>query len=144
MKQSIASALIPNHGQEWLDEVAGQANVTKTPGGLLYKEVTAGSGVATPGKRDSCKLHYRASLYDGTEFDSTHAKGEPVLLTLTSFVTSFCLLTQLCAILQLFAFVDRDGNFDAISECNTQSPQGILKQKCKRIKLASIQSLTNR
>eukprot|EP00668_Euglena_longa_P001989 GGOE01002316.1.p1 GENE.GGOE01002316.1~~GGOE01002316.1.p1 ORF type:complete len:661 (-),score=211.28 GGOE01002316.1:333-2315(-) len=82
----VRGALIPSHGQEWLDEVAGQVNVTKTPGGLLYKEVTAGAGVVSPGKKDECKVHYRASLYDGTEFDSTYVKGEPVLVSPTQMI----------------------------------------------------------
>ena len=45
--------------------------------GLQYKVLTAGTG-ATPGPNDSVKTHYRGTLIDGTEFDSSYKRGQPV------------------------------------------------------------------
>ena len=44
-----------------------------------YKELVAGSG-KSPGLTDKCMCHYAGSLIDGTEFDSSYKRGEPLAL----------------------------------------------------------------
>jgi len=47
-----------------------------TPSGLVYQSIKEGSG-ATPAATDTVKVHYRGTLQDGKEFDSSYKRGEP-------------------------------------------------------------------
>lgn len=51
--------------------------MTVTKSGLQYKVITKGSGGYKPTADDEVKVHYRARLLDGTEFDSTYSRNEP-------------------------------------------------------------------
>jgi FKBP-type peptidyl-prolyl cis-trans isomerase FkpA len=55
---------------------APQAKTTKTASGLEYTELVAGKG-ASPQATDTVKVHYRGTLMDGKEFDSSYARGQP-------------------------------------------------------------------
>lgn len=48
-----------------------------TPSGLRYKIITQGTG-AKPGKGDRVSVHYEGALLDGTVFDSSFQRGEPI------------------------------------------------------------------
>jgi FKBP-type peptidyl-prolyl cis-trans isomerase FkpA len=61
----------------FLDKAAKEPGSIKTPSGLIYTEVEAGSG-ASPTATDTVKVHYRGTLMDGTEFDSSYKSSEPV------------------------------------------------------------------
>lgn len=50
--------------------------VITTASGLQYKVVTEGTG-PLPTAASTVKVHYRGTLIDGTEFDSSHERGEP-------------------------------------------------------------------
>lgn len=47
-----------------------------TSSGMLLRMLVEGSG-AKPGAADVVKVHYRGTLIDGKEFDSSYARGEP-------------------------------------------------------------------
>ncbi|THB78153.1 MAG: peptidylprolyl isomerase [Desulfobulbaceae bacterium] len=49
-----------------------------TPSGLKYVVVEEGSGGATPAKGAMVKAHYTGKLLDGTKFDSSYDRGEPI------------------------------------------------------------------
>lgn len=49
----------------------------KTSTGLEYTEHVAGSG-KTPQQGDTVAVHYKGTLTDGTEFDNSHKRGEPI------------------------------------------------------------------
>ncbi|MBU0680972.1 MAG: FKBP-type peptidyl-prolyl cis-trans isomerase [Proteobacteria bacterium] len=51
--------------------------VQVTASGLQYKVLTAGSG-KTPTATDTVKVHYRGTLINGTEFDSSYQRGNPI------------------------------------------------------------------
>ena len=55
--------------------VAQPASVT-TKSGLVYQSLKEGSG-ASPAATDVVKVHYRGTLADGKEFDSSYKRGEP-------------------------------------------------------------------
>jgi len=61
----------------YLAENAAREGVTVTESGLQYEVVEAGDG-AKPGADDTVEVHYRGTLVDGTEFDSSYARGETV------------------------------------------------------------------
>ena len=47
-----------------------------TSSGLVFKLMKAGSG-AMPAATDTVKVHYRGTLQDGKEFDSSYSRGAP-------------------------------------------------------------------
>ena len=56
--------------------VSAQAPVT-TQTGLVYQSLKDGSG-DSPTATDTVKVHYRGTLPDGREFDSSYKRGEPI------------------------------------------------------------------
>ena len=47
-----------------------------TASGLIYRSLVEGTG-ASPAASDVVKVHYRGTLMDGTEFDSSYARNQP-------------------------------------------------------------------
>ncbi|MEQ6917949.1 FKBP-type peptidyl-prolyl cis-trans isomerase [Halomonas aquatica] len=64
-------------GEAYLAENAEQAGVTVTDSGLQYRELESGDGT-TPEADDKVEVHYEGTLIDGTVFDSSYERGEPV------------------------------------------------------------------
>lgn len=64
-------------GQKFLDENAKREGVTVTESGLQYEVITEGSG-EKPTAASTVKTHYHGTLIDGTVFDSSYDRGEPV------------------------------------------------------------------
>ncbi len=57
--------------------VAAQAAApVTTPSGLIYESLKDGTG-ASPKPTDRVKVHYRGTLTDGKEFDSSYSRGQP-------------------------------------------------------------------
>ena len=66
-------------GQKFLDDNAKQPGVVKLPSGLQYKVIKAGTDTAHPKATDEVKFHYRGTLTNGTEFDNSYKRGEPLV-----------------------------------------------------------------
>ena len=64
-------------GKEFLAANKSKDGVVTLESGLQYKIISAGSG-ATPAVSDVVQVNYRGTLIDGTEFDSSYTRGEPV------------------------------------------------------------------
>jgi len=64
-------------GETFLAEHAKTEGVTVTESGLQYAVITQGEG-AKPTAEDSVTVHYKGTLIDGTEFDSSYSRGEPI------------------------------------------------------------------
>ncbi len=62
--------------QEYLTKMEKEPGASKAESGLIYLETQAGTG-ASPQAADTVKVHYRGTLVDGTEFDSSHKRGQP-------------------------------------------------------------------
>lgn len=76
-KQAAAAAKMEEASGAALAAAAAEAGASKSITGLIYKEVTAGSGDSpTPGS--TVRVHYEGKLVDGTIFDSSIARGEPI------------------------------------------------------------------
>lgn len=63
--------------EAFLEKNAKREGVKTTESGLQYEVITEGSG-ERPDAGDRVKVHYVGTLTDGTEFDSSRARGEPV------------------------------------------------------------------
>ena len=63
-------------GIAFLDSIAKTEGVVKTESGLCYKVITEGKG-AVPANTDKVKVHYRGTLINGEEFDSSYSRNEP-------------------------------------------------------------------
>jgi FKBP-type peptidyl-prolyl cis-trans isomerase FklB len=64
-------------GESFLLENAKKEGVVTLPSGLQYKVIEEGTG-KSPEPGDQVTVHYRGTLVDGTEFDSSYERGEPV------------------------------------------------------------------
>jgi len=62
-------------GEEFLAANKGKEGVITTVSGLQYKVITEGTG-RTPKPNDTVETHYRGTLIDGTEFDSSYKRGQ--------------------------------------------------------------------
>jgi FKBP-type peptidyl-prolyl cis-trans isomerase FkpA len=55
---------------------AKEPGAVVTPSGLVYRSLQEGQG-ASPAATDVVKVHYRGTLTDGREFDSSYKRGQP-------------------------------------------------------------------
>ena len=72
-------------GQKFLAENAKKPGVQATASGLQYQVITEGKG-AKPKPGDVVRVHYKGSLLDGTVFDSSYDRGQPVVFPLDQVV----------------------------------------------------------
>lgn len=90
-------------GAAYLAENAKREDVTVTESGLQYEVVTAGEG-AKPAVSDTVKVHYRGTLLDGTEFDSSYSRNEPAVFPLTRVIAGWTEGVQLMPVGSKFKF----------------------------------------
>lgn len=63
-------------GKEFVEKAAKEKGAVKSASGVIYLPVKEGSG-AKPAATDKVKVHYRGTLTDGKEFDSSYTAGQP-------------------------------------------------------------------
>jgi FKBP-type peptidyl-prolyl cis-trans isomerase FkpA len=61
----------------YLDKAAKEPGAIRTPSGLVYREITPGTG-ASPRATDMVKVNYRGTLIDGTQFDANQGFEFPL------------------------------------------------------------------
>jgi FKBP-type peptidyl-prolyl cis-trans isomerase/cyclophilin family peptidyl-prolyl cis-trans isomerase len=81
-------------GTEFLAANAKKEGVKVLESGLQYKVLTEGSG-AIPTTSDKVKVHYRGTLIDGTEFDSSFKRNQPATFGVTQVVAGWTEALQL-------------------------------------------------
>ena len=62
--------------EDFLAENKGKEGIKTTPSGLQYKVITEGKG-EVPADTSRVKVHYKGTLIDGTQFDSSYDRKEP-------------------------------------------------------------------
>jgi FKBP-type peptidyl-prolyl cis-trans isomerase FkpA len=90
-------------GEAFLAENAKREGVTVTASGLQYEVVTKGEG-AMPKAEDTVQVHYRGTLLDGTEFDSSYARNEPATFPLSRVISGWTEGVQLMNVGSKFKF----------------------------------------
>lgn len=75
-QRAAATEKAAKAGVEFLEANKKKEGVVTLPSGLQYKVIKQGDGVK-PKATDTVKTHYRGTLVDGKEFDSSYKRGEP-------------------------------------------------------------------
>ncbi|MDZ7693448.1 MAG: FKBP-type peptidyl-prolyl cis-trans isomerase [Balneolaceae bacterium] len=86
MQQQQEQAQVNNKkGQQFLAENIKNEGVQETESGLQYEVLEEGDG-ASPTAKDTVTVHYRGTLLDGTQFDSSYERGEPATFPLNQVI----------------------------------------------------------
>jgi FKBP-type peptidyl-prolyl cis-trans isomerase len=89
-----ASAKAKAEGEKFLEENKTKPEVVTLPSGLQYKKLKQGDG-PKPAQTDTVTCHYRGTLVDGTEFDSSYGRGEPANFAVTGVIKGWTEALQL-------------------------------------------------
>lgn len=81
----------------FLEANAAREGVMVTESGLQYEIVKAGEG-AKPAAGDQVEVHYRGTLIDGTPFDSSYDRGEPVTFGVTQVIPGWTEALQMMSV----------------------------------------------
>ena len=81
-------------GQKFLAENKTKEGVKTTDSGLQYKVLEEGEG-PSPKVGDTVTVHYRGTLVDGTEFDSSYQRGQPATFPITGVIPGWTEALQL-------------------------------------------------
>ena len=84
-------------GEAFLTDNATKEGVQVTESGLQYIVETEGDG-AKPAATDQVTVHYRGTLIDGTEFDSSYARGQPATFGLNQVIPGWTEGLQLMSV----------------------------------------------
>lgn len=84
-------------GEKFLEENKKRAEVKVTASGLQYEIIEATLG-QKPKATDKVKVHYEGTLIDGTVFDSSYQRGEPITFGLNQVIAGWTEGLQLMSI----------------------------------------------
>lgn len=84
-RASAAAAVEKKAGQAFLVKAAAEKGATRTPSGLVITTIKPGTG-PSPTATDKVKVHYQGTLTDGTVFDSSLQRGEPITFPLNGVI----------------------------------------------------------
>jgi FKBP-type peptidyl-prolyl cis-trans isomerase len=86
-RQKDSAAQIENRkaGDDFLAENKKKDGVKTTPSGLQYKVLTEGSG-PRPKATSQVTVHYKGTLLDGKQFDSSYDRGQPATFALNQVI----------------------------------------------------------
>jgi len=85
-------------GLEFLATNKAEEGVIETASGLQYKVLTQGDGTEHPTASSKVKVHYHGTLLDGTVFDSSVDKGEPISFGLNRVIKGWTEGVQLMVV----------------------------------------------
>ncbi len=88
-RANAASATNVADGLAYLAENAKKEGVITTASGLQYEVLTQGEGNSPSSETSTVKVHYKGTLLDGTEFDSSYSRGEPATFPLNRVISGW-------------------------------------------------------
>ncbi|MBF0188842.1 MAG: FKBP-type peptidyl-prolyl cis-trans isomerase [Magnetococcales bacterium] len=86
-----------------LEENAKKEGVTVTASGLQYEVLQEGDG-PKPTASDTVRVHYAGTLVDGSEFDSSYKRGEPISFPLNGVIKGWTEGVQLMSVGSKYRF----------------------------------------
>ncbi|WP_067865607.1 FKBP-type peptidyl-prolyl cis-trans isomerase [Neptuniibacter marinus] len=95
-KQQLAYNL--EAGETFLASNLTKENVTQTDSGLQYEVLTKGTGEEHPKATSKVKVHYHGTLIDGSVFDSSVERGEPIEFGLNQVIKGWTEGVQLMVV----------------------------------------------
>lgn len=84
-RMMAAAAREREEGTKILDEMAAEEGAQRTESGMVYIPLEEGDG-ASPTATDQVQVHYKGTLRDGTTFDSSYDRGQPITFPLNQVV----------------------------------------------------------
>ncbi|MGA1373527.1 MAG: FKBP-type peptidyl-prolyl cis-trans isomerase [Flavobacteriales bacterium] len=84
-RKEAESAAAKAASEAFLAENAKKPGITTTASGLQYQHITVGNG-PSPGPTSKVEVHYRGTLIDGTQFDSSYDRGETITFGLNQVI----------------------------------------------------------
>ncbi|RYE55959.1 MAG: FKBP-type peptidyl-prolyl cis-trans isomerase [Sphingobacteriales bacterium] len=91
-KEKFAGNL--TEGEAFLKQNLQQSGIQKTASGIQYLVLTQGAG-AKPFASDTVQVHYKGTLINGQEFDSSYKRGEPAVFALNQVIRGWTEAVQL-------------------------------------------------
>jgi FKBP-type peptidyl-prolyl cis-trans isomerase FklB len=88
------TSVVKKQGIAFLEENKKKAGVIALPSGLQYIVLKEGTGIK-PSATDKVKVHYHGTLIDGTVFDSSVDRGEPIVLGVNQVIPGWTEALQL-------------------------------------------------
>jgi FKBP-type peptidyl-prolyl cis-trans isomerase FklB len=90
-------------GEKFLAANKTKQGIQTTASGLQYEVLKAGTG-AKPTAADSVTVHYMGTLIDGTEFDNSYKRGEPITFPLGGVIRGWTEGVQLMPVGSKYRF----------------------------------------
>ena len=104
-KAKVESEKSKEAGAKYLADNAKKEGVTVTESGLQYEVLSEGDGDGEkPVATDVVKVHYKGTLLDGTEFDSSYARNEPTTFPLNRVIAGWTEGLQLMSVGSKYKF----------------------------------------
>ena len=98
------TAAARKRGEDYLASNKTKEGVTVTSSGLQYSVITDAEG-AKPKPTDTVTVHYRGTLIDGTEFDSSYSRNAPTSFQLDQVIPGWTEGVQLMSVGSKYRFV---------------------------------------
>lgn len=95
--QERQAELNRQQGTAFLAANRSKEGITVRPSGLQYQMLREGSG-PKPTISDRVSVHYRGTLIDGSEFDSSYARGEPATFAVAGVIPGWTEGLQLMSV----------------------------------------------
>lgn len=92
-------------GAKFLEENKAKEGVTTTASGLQYKVITKGTGDKKPTAEDTVVVHYKGTLLNGEEFDSSYSRNEPATFGVGNVIPGWTEVLQLMVVGDKFEVV---------------------------------------
>jgi FKBP-type peptidyl-prolyl cis-trans isomerase len=97
-------ALVLAEGKKFLEENKKKPGVTTLPSGLQYEVLQAGTG-EKPKASDQVTVHYKGTLINGKQFDSSYDRKEPATFSLSGVIPGWTEGVQLMPVGSKYHFV---------------------------------------
>lgn len=84
-RRKISGEKLASAGKAFLENAAKEKGAVTTTSGMVYMSLNEGKG-ESPKSDDVVKVHYRGTLIDGKEFDSSYKRGKPLEFKLDNVI----------------------------------------------------------